>query len=77
MIDGLQQKHLDLLSGYFDPGGFKKITNQGVNLKNVSYNIVSAGNSSDIATVMTGSVPFIMGLWAISILIELTTECNR
>ncbi len=62
MIDGLQQKHLDLLSGYFDPGGFKKITNQGVNLKNLSYNIVSAGNSSDIATVMTGSVPFYHGV---------------
>ncbi len=62
MIDGLQQKHIDQLWNYFDPNGFKKLIGQGANLKNVSYNIVSAGNASDIATVMTGTTPFYNGI---------------
>ncbi|OIP82565.1 MAG: hypothetical protein AUK44_07490 [Porphyromonadaceae bacterium CG2_30_38_12] len=62
MVDGLQQKHLDLLWGYFDPAGFKRITAEGVRIPHVRYNIVSAGSTSDIATVMTGSVPFYHGV---------------
>jgi hypothetical protein len=62
MVDGLQQKHIDLLWNYFDPNGFKKIIGQGANCRNVSYNIVSAGNASDIASVMTGSTPFFNGV---------------
>ena len=62
MVDGLQQKHIDLLWNYFDPNGFKKIVGQGANCRNVSYNIVSAGNASDIATVMTGSTPYYSGI---------------
>ncbi|MFM2290548.1 MAG: hypothetical protein RIS29_361, partial [Bacteroidota bacterium] len=62
MIDGLQQKHLDILWNYFDPNGFKKIINQGAVCKNVSYNIVSAGNASDIANVMTGTTPYFSGV---------------
>jgi hypothetical protein len=62
MIDGLQQKHIDLLWNYFEPNGFKRLIGQGANLRNVSYNIVSAGNSSDIATVMTGTTPFYNGI---------------
>ena len=58
MVDGMQQKHLDLLWSYFDPHGFKKIVGLGTNLRNVSYNVVSAGNASDVAPVMTGSVPY-------------------
>ena len=62
MIDGLQQKHLDLLWNYLDPNGFKKIISEGANCRNVSYNIVSAGNASDIATVMTGTTPYYNGI---------------
>jgi hypothetical protein len=62
MIDGLQQKHLDMLWNYFDPNGFKKIISQSANCRNVSYNIISAGNASDIATVMTGSIPYYNGV---------------
>ena len=36
MVDGLQQKHIDLLWNYFDPNGFKKIVGQGANCRNVS-----------------------------------------
>ena len=62
MIDGLQQKHIDLLWTYYDSGGFKKIIEQGTGFENMSYNIVSAGNASDIATVMSGSVPYYHGI---------------
>ena len=61
-IDGLQQKHIDLLWNYFDPNGFKRIIGQGANCRNVSYNIVSAGNASDIANVMTGTTPYFNGI---------------
>lgn len=62
MVNGLQQKHVDLLWNYFDTNGLKRIVGQGAQLNNVSYNIVSAGNASDIASVMTGSVPYYHGV---------------
>ena len=62
MVDGLQQKHLDMLWNYFDSNGFKKIISQSANCRNVSYNIVSAGNASDIASVMSGSTPYYNGV---------------
>lgn len=62
MIDGLQQKHLDILWNYFDPNGFKKILGHGAICRNVSYNIVSGGNAADIASVMTGTTPYYNGV---------------
>ena len=62
MVDGLQQKHLDLLWNYLDSKGLKKIIAEGSNCRNVSYNIVSAGNASDIAAVMTGTTPYYNGV---------------
>jgi len=62
MVDGLQQRHLDLLWNYLDPNGLKKIINQGANCRNVSYNLVSAGNASDVASVMSGSIPYYNGV---------------
>ncbi|MBP1677922.1 MAG: type phosphodiesterase/nucleotide pyrophosphatase [Bacteroidetes bacterium] len=62
MVDGLQQKHLDLLWSYFDPNGFRKIAGQGASLTNVTYNFVSAGSTPDIASVMTGSTPYYHGV---------------
>lgn len=62
MIDGLQQKHIDQLWNYFDPYGFKKIIGLGAYCRNVSYNIVSGGNASDIANVMTGTTPYFNGI---------------
>ena len=62
MIDGLQQRHLDLLWNYFDPNGLKKIISQGGSCTNVSYSLISAGNASDIASVMTGSIPYYNGI---------------
>lgn len=62
MIDGMQQKHLDMLWSYFDPGGLKRILNDGARFRNVSYNIVAGGNASDIASVLTGTVPYYHGI---------------
>jgi hypothetical protein len=62
MIDGLQQKHIDLLWNYFDSNGLKKIIGEGANCKNVHYDIISAGNASDIASVMTGTTPYYNGI---------------
>ena len=62
IIDGLQQKHLDLMYNYFDSNGLRKIIGQGANCENVHYDIISAGNASDIATVMTGTIPYYNGI---------------
>lgn len=62
MVDGLQQKHIELLWNYLESGGFKKIIGQGSYCDNINYNIVSAGNASDIANVMTGTTPYFNGI---------------
>jgi len=62
MVDGLQQKHIDLLWNYLENNGIKRIIEKGANCQNIHYDIVSAGNASDIATVMTGSTPFYNGI---------------
>lgn len=62
MVDGLQQRHLDLLWNVFDTDGFKRIVEKGAVLPQMQYNIVSAGNASDIATIMTGTTPYYHGV---------------
>ena len=62
MVDGLQQKHIDILWNYLESNGIKSIIDKGANCQNVSYNIVSAGNAADIACVMTGTVPYYNGV---------------
>ncbi len=62
MIDGLQQEHVEAFWNYLDPKGLKMIIEQGTSMKQVSYNIVSAGNASDAASFMTGTVPSYHGI---------------
>ena len=61
VVDGLQQKHIDILWNYFNPGGFKQIISKGASTP-LTYNIVSAGNASDIANIMTGTTPYYNGI---------------
>jgi Type I phosphodiesterase / nucleotide pyrophosphatase len=62
MVDGLQQKHLELMWHYFNLNGFRQIIEKGATCQNVNYNILSGGNASDAACVMTGSTPFYNGI---------------
>lgn len=62
VVDGLQEKHIDLLWHRFDANGFKKIIEKGTAFENMEYNIVSAGNASDIATLITGTTPYYHGV---------------
>ena len=62
IVNGLQQKHFDMLWNYLNPTGFKRIIERGANCINVSYNIVSTGNAADIANVMTGTTPYYNGI---------------
>ncbi len=61
-IEGLQPEHIQQMWKYFTPDGFRKIVSESVVVKNVMHNIVSAGNSADMATIMTGSFPFYHGV---------------
>lgn len=61
-IEGLQQKHIEMLWPYFEPGGFKRLFGEGATFKNLSFNTLSAGTASDVASVLTGSIPFYHGI---------------
>ncbi len=63
MVDGLQQKHLDMLWSAFDTNGFKRL-GKGAAIRNMQFNMLSAGNASDIASALTGSIPFYHGVTA-------------
>ena len=62
MIDGLQQNHINELWHHFGTRSLKMIIEDGTSLNRVRYNIVSAGNASDVATVMTGTTPMFHGV---------------
>lgn len=62
MVDGLQQKHLELMWHYFNLNGFRQIIEKGANCVSTNYNILSGGNASDVACTMTGSVPYFNGI---------------
>lgn len=64
IVEGWQQKHIDLLWNYFESGGIKKITGEGVRFDQMRYNIVSTGIAADVATIMTGTVPYYHGITA-------------
>ncbi|MDR1652659.1 MAG: alkaline phosphatase family protein [Prevotellaceae bacterium] len=62
VIDGLQQRHFDLIRERLSPDGLQKIADEGSAFPNAQYNILSAGNTADIATLMTGSAPYYHGI---------------
>lgn len=61
-IDGMQTSHIQKLWKYFTAGGFRKIISEGTILEQMEHTVVSAGNSSDVATILTGTVPFYHGI---------------
>jgi hypothetical protein len=68
MVDGLQHRHIEQLWTRFEPNGFKRLTGQGAYFSKIACNVVSAGNTPDIATIMTGTVPYYHGVTATSVL---------
>jgi len=68
MVDGLQHRHIEQLWTRFEPNGFKRLTGQGAHFTSIASNIVSAGNTSDIATIMTGTVPYYHGVTSSTVL---------
>ena len=61
-IDGLQADHLQKMWKYFTPGGFRKIVSESAVAEKMQHNIVSAGNTADVATFVTGTFPFYHGI---------------
>ena len=62
MIDGLQQEHINAFWNNFGTRSLRSIVEEGTVLNQVRYNIVSAGNASDVATFMTGTIPSYHGV---------------
>lgn len=67
MVDGLQQRHIEQLWTRFEANGFKKLTGQGAEFSNLVCNMVSSGSTTDIATLMTGTVPYYHGVTAATV----------
>ncbi len=62
MIDGFQAQHLDKIRNNLENNGLKRFTAEGVYFADMRYNYVSGGIASDIAGVMSGSVPYYNGV---------------
>lgn len=62
MIDGFQAQHLEKIWNNLQQNGIKRFVNEGVTFTDMRYNFISGGNASDIAGVMTGTVPFNNGI---------------
>ncbi len=62
MIDGFQAQHLEKIRNNLENNGFKRFTNEGAVFSDMRYNFVSGGNASDVAGVMTGTVPYYNGV---------------
>lgn len=58
MVDGLQAKHLEQLHERLGQGGLKKLTTQGTAFNRLACNYVASGNTTDIATLTSGTVPY-------------------
>ncbi len=62
MIDGFQAQHLEKIRNNLENNGFKRFMNEGASFQDMRYNFVSGGNASDVAGVMSGTVPFYNGV---------------
>lgn len=62
VIDGFQPEHLTTLWNLFDKGGFRRLYSQGAVCRQAYYPILSAGATSDYATIACGTTPFNHGI---------------
>ena len=62
VIDGLQQRHIDLLWNKLKTNGLKKIIENGATFSQIQYNMIAAGKSADYATLVTGATPYSNGV---------------
>lgn len=61
-IDGLNHDYLTLFRNELSAGGFKRLMQEGTCLENVDYGYQSAGMATDIATLYTGTIPYLHGI---------------
>jgi hypothetical protein len=61
-IDGLNQDYLSMFWNELSANGFKRIMREGTCLENLDYNYQGAGIATDLATLYTGSNPYLHGI---------------
>ena len=61
-VDGLNRDYLSLFWHELSQGGFKRLVSEGTTFDSFSYGYQSAGNAPDIATLQTGSLPYLHGI---------------
>ncbi|MDE5900055.1 MAG: alkaline phosphatase family protein [Muribaculaceae bacterium] len=61
MVDGLRADYLQLLSDYFGPDGFNRLTGGGVLIENVDYG-PGVDRAGAIAMICTGASPSVNGI---------------
>jgi len=62
VVDGLQEQHLHLLRERLSDAGIRRIITEGTALPALQYNITSQGVAADVASLMSGTVPFFHGV---------------
>jgi len=62
MIDGLQPSHIEKIRDNLETNGFKRFFDEGVVFNDICYNQMSAGSAADVASLMTGTVPYYHGI---------------
>lgn len=61
-IDGLNHNYLTFFKNELSAKGFKRLMQESTCLENVDYGYQSAGMAADIATLYTGSLPYVHGI---------------
>lgn len=61
-IDGLNPNYLTMFHNELSAGGFKRIMKEGTCLENLDYGYLNAGSSTDLATLYTGTLPYLHGI---------------
>ncbi len=62
VVDQMRYEYLYRFENKFGEGGFKRLTNQGFNLKNAHYNYVPTYTGPGHASIYTGTTPAIHGV---------------
>ena len=62
MVDQLQEEYLDLLRPLFGEGGFRRLMDQGVYLKDIDFGTTGTDRAGGTAQILTGNYPALTGI---------------
>lgn len=64
VVNGLEERNLEILQNYFDKGGFRTLLQEGIEYKELLFPHLTTGGYETLATLYTGTVPANHGITA-------------